>query len=282
MRSSRHIGTSLAIIGLGIGIAATARASAGASPGELSRDPAVLDIIATDFGFEAPASIRAGVTTNRVVHEGREYHHPTLIRLEGDRTSADLAAEMKGDRLPAWASFVGGPNGAPPGGSSEATLALKPGNYVVICVIPSADGTPHFMKGMVRDVKVTGPAVRGELPAADVAFMLSDYEIKASKPLTRGRHTIRIRNYAAQPHEVMIFRLLPGKTEADLMKFLSAMSGDVPAVPIGGVAPMSQGTANNLAVDLEPGSYIMMCFVPDVKDGKSHLEHGMINRFTIE
>jgi hypothetical protein len=66
------------------------------------------------------------------------------------------------------------------------------------------------------------------------------------------------------------------------MKFLSAMSGDVPAVPIGGVAPMSQGTANNLAVDLEPGSYIMMCFVPDVKDGKSHLEHGMINRFTIE
>jgi hypothetical protein len=138
------------------------------------------------------------------------------------------------------------------------------------------------MKGMVRDIKVTGAAVRGELPAADIAFMLSDYEIKLSKPLTRGRHTIRIRNYAAQPHEVMIFRLLPGKTEADLMQFLAAMSGDVPAVPVGGVTPMSHGTANNLTVDLVPGTYIMMCFVPDVKDGKSHLEHGMITRFTID
>lgn len=282
MDSRRHIGTSLTIIGLGMALAATARAGAGASSGDPAGDPNVLTITAHDYGFEAPATVRAGVTTIRLANEGGEFHHATLVRVEDGRTSADLAGAMKDIDLPAWATFAGGPNGAAPGGSSEATLALKPGNYVIICVIPSPDGTPHVMKGMMRDLKVTGPAVRGELPATDAAIMLSDYEIRLPKPLMAGHHVIRVRNYAAQPHEVMMFRLLPGRTEEDLMQFLAAMSGELPAVPVGGIAPMSQGTANNLAVDIAPGRYVLMCFVPDVKDGQPHLAHGMITRFTVD
>ena len=33
--------------------------------------------------------------------------------------------------------------------------------------------------------------------------------------------------------------------------------------------------------DLTPGNYALLCFVPDAKDGKPHLEHGMVKQFKI-
>ena len=34
-------------------------------------------------------------------------------------------------------------------------------------------------------------------------------------------------------------------------------------------------------VDLEPGEYIALCFVPDANDGAPHLVHGMVLPFTV-
>ncbi len=36
-----------------------------------------------------------------------------------------------------------------------------------------------------------------------------------------------------------------------------------------------------LPVDLAAGNYLLVCFLPDAKDGKPHLAHGMIKEFTI-
>jgi len=35
-------------------------------------------------------------------------------------------------------------------------------------------------------------------------------------------------------------------------------------------------------VDLTPGTYALLCFAPDAKDGKAHTEHGMITQFEVK
>jgi hypothetical protein len=50
---------------------------------------------------------------------------------------------------------------------------------------------------------------------------------------------------------------------------------------LGGTTPQSRGVVNYLALDLAPGEYGFVCFLPDVKDGKMHVEHGMIHQFKI-
>jgi hypothetical protein len=51
---------------------------------------------------------------------------------------------------------VGGTQAIFPGTSQLLQLDLEPGEYVVVCEVPSpGDGQPHHAKGMVRRVTVT-------------------------------------------------------------------------------------------------------------------------------
>ena len=44
---------------------------------------------------------------------------------------------------------------------------------------------------------------------------------------------------------------------------------------------MATGGVAYLPVDLPAGNYALLCFIPDAKDGKPHLEHGMVKPFTV-
>jgi hypothetical protein len=37
-----------------------------------------------------------------------------------------------------------------------------------------------------------------------------------------------------------------------------------------------------MTTDLVPGTYVLVCFVPDAHDGKPHSQHGMIRQLTVE
>ena len=122
----------------------------------------VVTVHAKDFAFVAPKSIPAGMTSFKLVNDGKNLHHMQIIKLEEGKTFADLQAAMKvqGAPPPKWLVPVGGPNAAVPGGSVEATLNLEAGNYVIMCFIPSAgDPTPHFMKGMIQPLTVSAAAL---------------------------------------------------------------------------------------------------------------------------
>ena len=47
-------------------------------------------------------------------------------------------------------------------------------------------------------------------------------------------------------------------------------------MPLGGVAGLSTGLTAYYTVDLKPGDYAIICFLPDATDGKPHYTHGMI------
>jgi hypothetical protein len=245
--------------------------------------PNVVTVIASDFRFQAPAEIPAGITTFKLVNNGPSLHHIQLVKLEGGKTADDFLAALKaGGPPPQWATEAGGPNPPEAGSATSATVALEAGNYVMLCFIPSADGIPHMMKGMVKPLTVTGSARAGAAePAADLVMKLVDFGFELSQPLKAGRQTIRVENTGAQPHEVAIVRLEPGKQPADFFKWGEKPAGPAPGKVFGGVSGIRPGSRAFAEVDLPPGDYALICFVPDTKNGKPHFMEGMVKQLKI-
>ena len=271
-------------------IAATGTATSFATESEAAflaaRDPQTITVIAQDYAFAAPEKISAGPTTIQLVNKGPEMHHVQLVRLEGGKTLTDLLDVLKSGEhgVPAWVTLIGGPNVPEPGQSSSATIALTPGNYAFVCLIPSPDGVPHLMKGMVRPLTVT-PAVGmpATMPKADIEMKLVDYGFDISKPITAGKHIVKVSVVdAPQPHEVFFARLAPGKTPYDLLAWMEKQEGPPPAMPAGGTSMIGVGGSNTLTVDFKPGEYALLCFMPDYKDGKPHVMHGMVRQITVK
>jgi len=251
-----------------------------------SRDPQTVTVVAEDFAFTAPEKIQAGPTTIQLVNKGSEMHHVQLVRLEQGKTVADLMGAVKeaGEKgVPSWITWIGGPNVSEPGQSSTATIALTPGNYVFVCLIPSKDGVPHLMKGMMRPLTVT-PAVGmpAAMPKADVEIELVDYGFDISTPITAGRHVVKVSVDAPQPHELLMARLAPGKTVDDLLAWMEKEEGPPPGTPAGGTSMIGVGGSNTLTMDFKPGEYALLCFMADNKDGKPHFMHGMMRQITVK
>ena len=266
-------------------------AQAGAGAAAHGFDPAThtATVHAKDFSFDAPESVPAGWTTFHLINDGPNFHHIQLVRLDSGKTVQDLGAAMKNPGPPPrWAVFVGGPNAPSPGGSIDATVNLQPGSYAMLCVVDIPGHVPHVAKGMVRPLTVTAAAgTPAAEPAADVTIGESDYKFDIPANITAGNHTFKVVNSGPQPHEVEIIRLAPGKTMKDFGEFMAKayadkVDGPPPGDGLGGITAMIAGGTEYFTANLTPGNYVMICFVPDAKDGKPHSDHGMVKEFTVK
>ena len=257
--------------------AGTADTAAAASAG-----PASVTVITTDYSFDAPAEVPAGLTTFHLVNRGPGLHHIQLVKLGEGKTFDDFLAALKaGGPPPKWITMEGGPNPSMLGDTSSATVVLEPGNYAMVCFIPDPDGVPHVAKGMVRPLTVTTGGGAGAAPEADLVMKLTDYDFELSKPITAGRHTIRIVNAGPQEHEVAIVKLEAGKDPMDFARWGEKQVGKPPGMPQGGISGIMPGDTAFVEVDLAPGEYGLICFVPDSNDGKGHYHHGMAKKLTV-
>jgi hypothetical protein len=249
----------------------------------------IVNVTASDFTLSLPDSLPAGVTTFNLVNKGTELHHMQILKLEQGKTIADFQAAMQQSHgpPPAWIAFAGGPQGGIPGSEmvTNVTVSLRPGNYVVLCFIPSpSDGKPHVAKGMIKPLKVTGTSAtvsQAGTQKADYVLTLYDYNFDLDKPLKAGRRTIQIKNTSKQFHEAFIAKLPPNTPATALLEWMGAgMKGQPPAIPVGGIAGLTTGIDNFVTLDLEPGEYALYCFLP-APDGKEHVAHGMFKQITV-
>lgn len=247
--------------------------------------PREVVIRARDFSYDAPHTIAGGVTTIRLINEGPDFHHLQLVRLEQGRTVDDLMRHLASGPAPwpSWAIEAGGPMTPPePGEERSATLDLKPGHYALICFIPSPDGRPHFVHGMVRPLTVVPPSGPARtMPEADLVMTLDDYSFVTDRPITPGVHTIRVVDAAEQAHEVVIVRLEPGRSAADFLGWVQDREGSPPGRIVGGATGLVRGEDNVITVRFERGRYALLCFVPDHRDGRPHVAHGMVQEIEV-
>jgi outer membrane protein assembly factor BamE (lipoprotein component of BamABCDE complex) len=254
--------------------------------------PAVVTVTATDYDFAAPDTVLAGWTTFRLVNRGDQPHMAQLVRLEPGMsleqflTAYEAAFRTKGPR-PEWARRLGGPTVTAPQGTGNATMLLEPGTYVWICLFNLPDGVPHVVgHGMSAAFVVDSALVTTasqDPPRHDVVMNLTDYAFQLSAPLTAGRRVIRVENRGRESHEVSVIRLPPGRTIADLRAWLGnpgATPVEDVAKVVGGVSSLAAGAEAFFEVELEPGDYVLLCLVT-APDGRSHVEHGMMQQLTV-
>jgi hypothetical protein len=240
------------------------------------------------LGAAAPLALGADVVSlpatpaAPAINRGKEFHHLWVARLEQGKTADDLLEALRDPGpLPVWVRDAGGPGAPAPGGESNATVSLLPGTYVLACLIPSDDGISHLMKGMIRKVAVVETERPADVPVGDVAMTLHDYSFTLSDPLRAGTRIIEVRNEAAQDHEIELIRLAPGRTAQDVLAWLKDEEGPPPGVPLGGVAPLEPRGVSWFQPDLEPGRYMLICFVPDEKSCRAHFTHGMLREIDV-
>lgn len=242
----------------------------------------VVEVRAGEFFFQAPDTIPSGITTFRLTQIGmvadrlkagltgralvadsgddtRGSHMLWVVRLEDGKSATDLyRAALAGDRAP-WAVQIGGPGGAHPPRTANATVELAPGSYALVCYIGSARedrSRAHLLRGMFHALTVVAAAAPSEsIPAPSVrARIVDDGVVVLSAPLTSGIHTISVTNETKRGAEFKFQRMPDGLTAK---AFLAQPAAAGPAVPWGGLASVPPGRTVVTTIDFEPGEYVL-------------------------
>lgn len=261
-----------------------AERAAGSPEATSATASSVVDVRARDYALDAPDTVRAGLVTFRLTAEGRALHHVEIVRFDSGHTLTEYAAavEASGGAPPAWAQWMGGVNGADPGGTAETAVPLVPGSYGLICMIPGPDGRSHLAMGMMRPLVVTGRADPIPLPATDLQVTMLGPDFLLNGLVTADVRTILVSNVNGFPREALLLRLAEGKTVDDLTTWLrGGMQGPPPATGAGGTAPLHRDRWNVLHVSLTPGRYAFVDLVPNKADGLPNALHGMVREVEV-
>ena len=108
----------------------------------------------TDYAVDIPATVARGSVLEVANEAAREQHEMIVAGLDGSAGVDDVRAALSSGTPPPITP-VGGVQALAPGDTQLLRLDAPPGDYVVLCAIPAADGTPHHLKGMLAPVTVT-------------------------------------------------------------------------------------------------------------------------------
>lgn len=120
-------------------------------------------------------------------------------------------------------------------------------------------------------------------PTQEMVVRTRDFQFDAPATVTSGPTRIRLINEGPDFHHVWLVRLEEGKTVADLMRHLATGHENMPAwaTDVGGPnTPGAPGEETSAVLDLEPGSYAMICVIP-APDGRLHVMQGMVRPLTV-
>lgn len=113
----------------------------------------------SEFAFDAPATVPAGMSTVAVTNAGAQNHMLVLVRLDPGKTIQDVIDFLTNAGpdapQPTWATTVPGVPELAPGLSAYTVLNLNPGVYAMLCFdTDPANGLPHVAEGMIGTFSV--------------------------------------------------------------------------------------------------------------------------------
>jgi uncharacterized cupredoxin-like copper-binding protein len=167
-----------------------------------------------------------------------------------------------------------------PSTSSEIGLEFTPGNYLLI---GEARGEEGPQQGTLN-LTVSEAAAATAAPEADVNVVMADFAFAIPGEIKSGEQLWKVTNEGQQIHHMVIMKPHKGKTVDDILAYDPSTGGEEPATEIGIIEVMTNGESAYKMMNLEPGDYIAICFMPDHAaggDGAPHFVHGMVQNFTV-
>ena len=274
-----------------------------------------ITIVTENMDFQIVDTISAGWHTFKYINRSKETHfflldkYPEGITIENTEKEVgpvfqkgmDLINEGKGEaafaefgKLPEWFSeivFSGGSGLISPGLTSETTVYLEPGYYIIECYVKMESGIFHSSMGMVKELIVSadGVNVNTEPVNQNVDISLSSTDgIQFSDTLKSGINVIAVHfkdqivheNFVG--HDINLARLEENANLKDLEKWMNWADPEGLISPspegikfLGGVNDMPSGSVGYFNVQLEAGNYVLISEVPNAS------KKNMLKTFTI-
>ncbi len=205
-----------------------------------------------------------------------------IARIDGNHTVDEALKVLarEGGPIPDWLHGAGGVGTVAPGRTGTAPQVLGPGNYFVSAEMEEGDAKP-----ITATLKVSGGKAEGDLPKTDAKITASEYTFTTSG-LKAGKNTVEFDNVGQQLHHAVVLPLAPGKSLADVRKFLQA-----PGMPQGqppfdlmkgaNTAVIDGGTKMATELNLQKGRNVMLCFIQDRAGGPPHVAKGMVKEVDV-
>ena len=220
-----------------------------------------------------------------------------FLMLPEDVSFADfltmMTESMEGPPEWYYQTYHAGGLAADPESTSQGIFDLRPGTYVVWSA-----GDPEASQPPV-EMTVTGeaatPAAAAE-PAAGATVTMFEYGFKIDGQLMPGPQLLKVANVGAQPHFMILIQPNEPVTKEQVSMLLEAEMAGTPtadAAAAAGVSnpdewgfaefagTISMGASEWIATDLDPGTYVLVCFVPDIESGIPHAYLGMADVVTV-
>jgi hypothetical protein len=188
--------------------------------------------------------------------------------------------------------FNGGPSTSP-GQTASVVLDLAPGEWVVNHYVYDPESDESNDSPSI--VTVTGEMPVLEEPPVDVDVTVIEMDFVAPDTIAAGPQIWRVSSRGLQIHHMVLSRVPDGTTEDQVMELAASFMGPPPAADatpdanalsfedvedIFDTLLFSFNQFNLYEIDLEPGTYVMICFMPD-PSGTPHVMLGMVEIITV-
>ncbi len=269
----------------------------------------IVKVIAKDFKFQVDDEIKSGWTTFQFENKGHAvhfflfnripdtipysaYHEKVSIpfqivfdSIKAGTSKADAGA-MLGEMIPAWyftdVKSMGGTGFIAGGKTTQITVNLEPGTYVMECYIKEK-GVFHTTLGMMKEVKVLEETTQMKPPKSNMNIILTNHQIVTEGDIKAGKNTIAV-HFNEHPeiglgNDVHLIKLGDDTDMDKVIYWLDWMNvnGLEPPSPVeflGGVQEMPVGNTEYFTVNIEPGNYAWI--------SESYGAMGMLKKFTVD
>jgi uncharacterized cupredoxin-like copper-binding protein len=126
------------------------------------------------------------------------------------------------------------------------------------------------------------PAEAGPAEAASLTaeFEVADFTITGPSQLPAGATRVTVENTGSEPHHLVFARLADGQSAEDFFASFTTLDPTGVAELLGGPNGVKPGASLSATVALEPGRYVLACFIPS-PDGVPHFLKGMTAELTV-
>lgn len=273
----------------------------------------IIEIITEVMDFQTVDTIDSGWHTFRYINRSNDSHFFLLDKYPEGKNILDTEKEVipifqdgmnlitegkseegfsEFNKLPAWffeIVFSGGSGLVSPGHTSETTIKIEPGYYVIECYVKMENGVFHSTMGMVKELIVTDKHVDNHKLEPNVKITISSKEgIVYEDSIKKGKQTFEVYFEDQIVHENFVghdVNLVKLDEKADLETLEKWMNwadplGLISPAPqgitfLGGVNDMPAGSRAYFTSTLEPGRYAMISEVPN------SLRKNMLKTFVI-